>query len=185
MSASIGRRSAKRSEIVDAEGWTHIVTNPAPSQKNNKPKGQRKKETKGHQQDGGHQTSRYDAKRQIAIVQDALAPAEVPDGLTLAQLKETFEVYQRRWKESKAYESLRETLNRCRIRGAGAFQVEKCVCVGLGSPSGLLRGGMVDRRSVSMYQLAALVSILEMLGQLRLHGISALLPSPFTDWPIF
>ncbi|KAL4935918.1 hypothetical protein BDV06DRAFT_205964 [Aspergillus oleicola] len=35
------------------------------------------------------------------------------------------------------------------------------VCIGLGSPSGFLRGGWVDRRAVSMYQLAALVSVLE------------------------
>ncbi|KAL4952245.1 hypothetical protein BDW69DRAFT_195805 [Aspergillus filifer] len=35
------------------------------------------------------------------------------------------------------------------------------VCVGLGSPSGFLRGGWVDRRQVSMYQLAALVSVTE------------------------
>ena len=37
--------------------------------------------------------------------------------------------------------------------------VERIVCVGLGSPSGFLRDGWVDRRSVSMYQLAALESI--------------------------
>ncbi|KAL4925774.1 SRR1 family protein [Aspergillus undulatus] len=35
------------------------------------------------------------------------------------------------------------------------------VCIGLGSPSGFLRGGWVDRRAVSMYQLAALVSLME------------------------
>ncbi|KAL4799645.1 hypothetical protein BDV19DRAFT_233679 [Aspergillus venezuelensis] len=39
------------------------------------------------------------------------------------------------------------------------------VCVGLGSPSGFLRGGWVDRRQVSMYQLAALVSVMEWIGQ--------------------
>lgn len=38
------------------------------------------------------------------------------------------------------------------------------VCIGLGSPSGFLRGGWVDRRAVSMYQLAALASILEWIG---------------------
>ncbi|KAL4961810.1 SRR1 family protein [Aspergillus stella-maris] len=39
------------------------------------------------------------------------------------------------------------------------------VCVGLGSPSGFLRGGWVDRRQVSMYQLAVLVSVMEWVGK--------------------
>lgn len=38
------------------------------------------------------------------------------------------------------------------------------VCIGLGSPSGFLRGGWVDRRAVSMYQLAALRSIMSWIG---------------------
>jgi hypothetical protein len=38
--------------------------------------------------------------------------------------------------------------------------------MGLGSPSGLLRGGLVDRRSISLFQLAALVSILEVVCKL-------------------
>lgn len=41
------------------------------------------------------------------------------------------------------------------------LQEMNIVCIGLGSPSGLLRGGWVDRRVVSLYQLAALVSVVE------------------------
>jgi hypothetical protein len=37
--------------------------------------------------------------------------------------------------------------------------IDAIVCIGLGSPSGFLRDGWVDRRSVSLYQLAALASI--------------------------
>jgi hypothetical protein len=40
-----------------------------------------------------------------------------------------------------------------------ADAVDAVVCIGLGSPSGFLRDGWVDRRAVSLYQLAALASI--------------------------
>lgn len=163
MPATIERKSAKRVEIVDAEGWTHVVTKPAGVSKDSKSKGQ-KKEAKGAQQGDGQQGPRHDVRKKTHIVQDVLVPAELPDGLTLEQLEGTLREYQRRWKESKAWNCLRETLKDHCLREARILKVDKCVCVGLGSPSGLLRGGLVDRRNVSMYQLAALLSILEVLG---------------------
>jgi hypothetical protein len=53
------------------------------------------------------------------------------------------------------------------VKDKGEYQGKNgisIVCVGLGSPSGFLRGGWVDRRAVSMYQLAALASILKWIG---------------------
>ncbi|OJJ99861.1 hypothetical protein ASPACDRAFT_60680 [Aspergillus aculeatus ATCC 16872] len=41
--------------------------------------------------------------------------------------------------------------------------ITNIICIGLGSPSGFLRGGWVDRRSVSLYQLNALMSVVECL----------------------
>lgn len=46
-----------------------------------------------------------------------------------------------------------------------ATALENIVCIGLGSPSGFLRGGWVDRRSVSLYQLAALVCVMELISK--------------------
>lgn len=46
-----------------------------------------------------------------------------------------------------------------------AAELENIVCIGLGSPSGFLRGGWVDRRSVSLYQLAALVGVMELISK--------------------
>ncbi|PYI26696.1 hypothetical protein BP00DRAFT_430080 [Aspergillus indologenus CBS 114.80] len=40
-------------------------------------------------------------------------------------------------------------------------RITNIICIGLGSPSGFLRGGWVDRRSVSLYQLNALMSVVE------------------------
>jgi hypothetical protein len=48
---------------------------------------------------------------------------------------------------------------------ARATPLENIVCIGLGSPSGFLRGGWVDRRSVSLYQLAALVCVTESISK--------------------
>ncbi|RAK75059.1 SRR1 family protein [Aspergillus fijiensis CBS 313.89] len=42
-------------------------------------------------------------------------------------------------------------------------RITNIICIGLGSPSGFLRGGWVDRRSVSLYQLNALMSVVECL----------------------
>ncbi|PYI19501.1 hypothetical protein BO99DRAFT_402694 [Aspergillus violaceofuscus CBS 115571] len=43
-------------------------------------------------------------------------------------------------------------------------RITNIICIGLGSPSGFLRGGWVDRRSVSLYQLNALMSVVECLS---------------------
>lgn len=51
----------------------------------------------------------------------------------------------------------------------GSCSSPNIVCLGLGSLSGLLRGGWVDRRNVSLYQLAALVSIIEFFGLSDTH----------------
>lgn len=48
---------------------------------------------------------------------------------------------------------------------ATPIPLENIVCIGLGSPSGFLRGGWVDRRSVSLYQLAALVCVMELISK--------------------
>lgn len=47
---------------------------------------------------------------------------------------------------------------------ASARSITNIISVGLGTPTGLLRGGLVDRRSVSSWQLVALVCVKEFLG---------------------
>ncbi|KAI1943534.1 hypothetical protein LOZ66_000117 [Ophidiomyces ophidiicola] len=89
---------------------------------------------------------------------DQLTPAEIPDGLTFDKLKEKYEWHKQRWLESQSWASVKEVLELNVSRMAG--NIENCICIGLGSPSGLSRGGWVDRRSISMFQLVALESIL-------------------------
>jgi hypothetical protein len=125
----------KRIEVVDDEGWTHITT--------------------------GAKRPNARSQHPVPAIEDRLVPAEIPDGLSFESLKDRFEWHKRRWTASAAWDAVKTTLE-----GDGKLLssvVDNCVCMGLGSPSGLLRGGLVDRRSISLFQLAALVSILEVI----------------------
>lgn len=105
-----------------------------------------------------------------------LTPAEAPGRLTLSELQAQFRTHRERWEGSESWtkltgvleERLRRTQEQASSDAAAdadaspapaRYPVDAIVCIGLGSPSGFLRDGWVDRRSVSLYQLAALASI--------------------------
>lgn len=89
-----------------------------------------------------------------------LLPAEAPARLTIDELKKQYHVHKQRWENSSSCDALKRALQ----NPAANREIDNVICIGLGSPSGFLRGGWVDRRSVSLYQLAALASILEFFG---------------------
>lgn len=89
-------------------------------------------------------------------------PAEAPARLTIDELKKQYQTHKERWENSSSWDVLKRALQNQLARCVK--EIDNVVCIGLGSPSGFLRGGWVDRRSVSLYQLAALASILEYLG---------------------
>ncbi|WEW55962.1 hypothetical protein PRK78_001397 [Emydomyces testavorans] len=127
---------AKRIHVLDNDGWTHITNSKTTTARPRPPK-----------------------------PEDQLTPAECPDGLTFAKLREKYEWHRQRWIESQAWTAVKKVLEQELARFPGT--IYNCVAVGLGSPSGLLRGGWVDRRSISMFQLAALESILGLLSQTK------------------
>lgn len=104
-----------------------------------------------------------------------LTPAEAPGRLTLSDLQAQFQTHRERWEASESWTKLTgvldERLKRAQEQNSSSDAgdpspsppslgpVDAIVCIGLGSPSGFLRDGWVDRRSVSLYQLAALASI--------------------------
>lgn len=103
-----------------------------------------------------------------------LRPAEAPTGLNVDGLKRQFLGYREKWDNSTACEVVRGVLRRAVDAALSSGQSSssssssrddgggiKIICLGLGSPSGFLRDGWVDRRNVSMYQLAALTSIID------------------------
>ncbi|GAQ09382.1 hypothetical protein ALT_6703 [Aspergillus lentulus] len=134
----------KRLQVTDADGWTHVTTN----------KNVRRALRPNQSADGGQSTT------------PALLPAEAPSQLTLDDLQTQFNGYRERWEGSETWRVMADTLRR-RFEGSSSISdpdpratpLENIVCIGLGSPSGFLRGGWVDRRSVSLYQLAALVGV--------------------------
>lgn len=154
--------SRKRVTITDNDGWTHVTT----QRQGNKPKTTSKPKS-----------GRNDAAGAAVpqAVHDQLIPAEVPEGLTFEKLKSQFESHKERWQASETWRQIKAKLekeersessrdtedNACNARRP---RCQNCVCIALGSPSGLLRGGLVDRRSISLYQLSALVTMLEFLS---------------------
>lgn len=135
-------QTQKRLQLTDPDGWTHVTTN------NNARRVQRS--TKGTQA-----STAGDQNTEILF-----SPAEAPGRLTLSELQEQYAGHRGRWTESETWRGCQDVLAQQGENWKGDGEsVERIVCIGLGSPSGFLRDGWVDRRSVSMYQLAALESI--------------------------
>ncbi|KAE8144204.1 hypothetical protein BDV25DRAFT_171939 [Aspergillus avenaceus] len=129
----------KRLEVTDPNGWTHVTTS-------------------GRNARRALRTPHQDSASPETPHPQILAPAEAPPQLTIADLQAQFHLYQRKWEASESWAV---------VRGAVSKQtkpVDRIVCIGLGSPSGFLKGGWVDRRSVSMYQLAGLVGVMGVIG---------------------
>jgi hypothetical protein len=120
----------KRTTVTDPSGWTHVTN-------------------------GGN--VRRVIRRQN-IQEPTLVPAEAPGRLTLSDLQTQFQTHRERWEGSKSWSKVTDVLDQ-RLKERGNAPVDAVVCIGLGSPSGFLRDGWVDRRAVSLYQLAALASI--------------------------
>ncbi|KAJ5381665.1 uncharacterized protein N7496_004093 [Penicillium cataractarum] len=181
----------KRLQVTDDDGWTHVTST------SNVRRVLRRTRTGNKEQNSDSQTqgqapaqddSETNIKGEVELV---LGPAEAPGRLTLEELQTQYQGYRERWGSSETWKRLEAQLGErftgCAgpISGTGFESTQKkgpvdaVVCVGLGSPSGFLRGGWVDRRSVSMYQLAALESIAQ-----RVSNTSTKIPIYAQD-PVF
>ncbi|KAL4821142.1 hypothetical protein BDW67DRAFT_78644 [Aspergillus spinulosporus] len=178
----------KRLQVTDASGWTHVTTN-----KHARRVRQPSLNPNASSSSTGNRNGLEDdvAKEEVA---EELVPAEAPQKTTLSDLQRQLGLYKQRWEESVTWGCVVEGLGRgvpallagCGSsgnsnsdgdgNGDGKEEVKdkdedqgmndiSIVCIGLGSPSGFLRGGWVDRRAVSMYQLAALASVLGWIGE--------------------
>ncbi|KAJ5512481.1 hypothetical protein N7463_002033 [Penicillium fimorum] len=163
------RQTQKRTQVTDDDGWTHVASGGNVRRvMRARPRGTTAiKESEGISSDQPEPT---------------LTPAEAPGRLTLSELQEQFQTHRERWEGSESWTRLAGVLDE-RLRKAqeqaspdavstaptqsmegnpsapARCPVDAIVCIGLGSPSGFLRDGWVDRRAVSLYQLAALASI--------------------------
>lgn len=134
----------KRLQVTDTDGWTHVTNHAHARRALRKPR--RNPDPAG-----------TDAA--------AVAPAEAPRSLTLPDLRRQFDEYRAVWTASRTWSVMEDVIRR-RDEYDGNLGVEQIISIGLGSPSGFLRGGWVDRRSVSMYQLCGLVCLRELFGTL-------------------
>ncbi|KAJ5256582.1 Sensitivity To Red Light Reduced-like SRR1 [Penicillium angulare] len=127
----------KRHQITSDDGWTHVTT------RNN---------ARRVNLTNARLSSSNSAAQPDELM---LGPSEAPARLTLGELESQYAVHRDRWLESETWKGCQETL----LKIGNSNQIDRIVCIGLGSVSGFLRDGWVDRRSVSMYQLAALEGI--------------------------
>lgn len=127
---------AKRTSVTDTDGWTHVTN-------------------------GGNvrRVMRRQKSEPQPFHEPVLAPAEAPGRLTLSDLQAQFQTHHARWESSESWNKVSGALQKRLKQRSQTGPVDAIVCIGLGSPSGFLRDGWVDRRAVSLYQLAALVSI--------------------------
>ncbi|KAJ5317496.1 hypothetical protein N7508_002004 [Penicillium antarcticum] len=145
------KRPPKRTQVTDENGWTHVTSG-----------GNVRRVMRSRPDSTGTSDPSFEP---------VLAPAEAPARLTITQLQTQFREHSEKWEGSETWVKLAGVLGK-KLRERGSEQpsgtsqsepasgpVDAIVCIGLGSPSGFLRDGWTDRRSVSMYQLAALVSI--------------------------
>ncbi|OJJ48360.1 hypothetical protein ASPZODRAFT_1573300 [Penicilliopsis zonata CBS 506.65] len=139
----------KRLQVTDDHGWTHVTTT----------RHARRAVHQNNANANANNTNNTDANTDNGNEAEIkLPPAEPPRGLTLTELTEQFAFHRARWESSATYAAVRRELENHQHHTAPA-DITSIICIGLGSPSGFLRGGWVDRRSVSMYQLAALATV--------------------------
>lgn len=151
----------KRLQVTDDDGWTHVTSG------SNVRRAMRTARAPNPQSDNA------DKEKDTQSQEPVLGPAEAPARLTLDELQTQYTAHRERWVDSETWKTLTRHLAeqmRGRERMASRDEavrgpVDAIVCIGLGSPSGFLRDGWVDRRTVSMYQLAALDCIAKQLSR--------------------
>ncbi|KAJ5602862.1 hypothetical protein N7537_005818 [Penicillium hordei] len=158
------RQTQKRTQVTDDDGWTHVASSGNVRRvMRARPRGT----TAIKESESGISSDLPE--------EPTLTPAEAPGRLTLSELQAQFQTHRERWEGSESWTKLTgvldERLKRAQEQASSSdaggptssspslCPVDAIVCIGLGSPSGFLRDGWVDRRSVSLYQLAALASI--------------------------
>jgi hypothetical protein len=147
----------KRVEITDDEGWTHVASPSTSTSTSTSNASRHVTRTTINSLDGAGDDE------DPTSVHLLIRPAEAPPRLTLAELSRQFEWHSLTWTQSATCERLHAALR----EETDISAIERIVCIGLGSASGLVRGGWVDRRSVALYQLSALVSVVNVVDHDR------------------
>lgn len=84
-------------------------------------------------------------------------PTQVPKGLTVQKACDVLERYRNTWGECNRHAQVKDILQR-QFFVLGGVSITRCVCLGLGSMTG------ISTEESSWYQLAFLISVLDILG---------------------
>lgn len=129
------KKKKRMTTITDSNGWTHVVTPTKTTTATNNNK------------------CKYQLAKDVA---DHPKPAEAPQELTISKLNQQFLSFREKWTVSHSWTVILNVLQQQQGQ-----RITTIISLGLGSPSGLLRDGLIDRRNISMYQLAGLASIVD------------------------
>ncbi|MCJ1340962.1 hypothetical protein MMC09_006258 [Bachmanniomyces sp. S44760] len=144
-------QSQKRVQLVDSDGWTHVVKGPHGIR----------------------------AKEESIDWPTELQPTEIPQGLTVEDVRARCAEYQTRWEASEGCQTLVNLVENT-VLPLEHLQIDTCVCTGLGSFTGaagsqasMISNGsyITARMRESLYQLAMLTTVLDVLKKKKNHGI--------------
>lgn len=180
----------KRVQVTDEDGWTHVAnTHSIPSSSSSSRNSNTTRKTlatDGAADDPDEIVPLNEGSAQgRSIGKYAFLPAEAPSRLTISDLRKQFDAHLATWESSQTWQHVKGPLLNEALASQSLVDdqdssghqdrtiksgIDNVVCIGLGSPSGFVQGGWVDRRSVALYQLAALFSIINCLKQHQNHS---------------
>ena len=102
-------------------------------------------------------THRSKIQPQYSFSDEKLSPTTIPRGLTIRDVNTSFNRYLKIWMNSSCLKKLQDAIKDTIL--TSNIKITSCVCLGLGS----LTGGKLPE--TSFFELAALVTILEFLGE--------------------
>lgn len=164
----------KRGEVESDDGWTRIARSGKVLNVNTLKKERECVINAFPPENANYDESLDEGCSQLIFVS---TPAETPDGATLEKALSQYQKCLAILKQSNTWAELKKTFD-SRILNKD-LDITNCVCFGLGSPTGLIVPGH-DRRNISLYQLAAFKSVIDILAEKQGQSLEA-----FAQDPIF
>lgn len=148
----------KRGEIESEDGWTRIARSSKAFSINGR---SQEADAGGMIQSPNDPDYDQDLDEGYTQMTFTPTPAETPEGASLEKALSHYQKSDSAWKQSNTWAELKQTFD-TRI-SKEHLNISNCICFGLSSPTGLT-GAAFDRRDISMYQLAAFKSIIDLLS---------------------
>jgi SRR1 len=168
------RHRNKRGEIESDDGWTRIARSNHNRGINTSDRSVTREVIVTLPDDPDYDPDLDEGDTKLTYV---TSPAEIPDGATLEKALRHYQRCEHTWRQSDTWTELKQTFDSRILKQD--LDITNCICFGLSSPTGLLQAD-VDRRNVSMYQLAAFKSVMDILTDKQDQR-----PEAYAQEPIF